>query len=119
MTSDFSHLKCMTIFQSQLGALKYFKVLPEMSAAGQPEYLGCWVLEHLSIGLTLGAGSEEPRTWEATLEHACPGGMHAMRTYRVSTRVPVLSKFALTGNVYKETDDLRRKGIFGFLLLLP
>ena len=75
------------------------------------------MLEHLAIWLTLGAGSEEPRTREATLGHAYPESMHAIRTYRVSTRVPVLSKFALTGNVYKETDDLRRKGIFEFLLL--
>ena len=75
------------------------------------------MLEHVLIGLTLGAGSEEPRTLEATLEHAYPRGMHAMRTYRASTRVLVLSKFALIGNVCKETDDLRRKGIFGFLLL--
>jgi hypothetical protein len=71
----------------------------------------------LSIRLTLRAGSEEPRTLEATLKHAYPRSIHAMRTYRANTRVLVLSKFALIGNVCKETDDLRRKGIFGFLLL--
>ena len=70
----------------------------------------------MSIGLTLGAGSEELRTREATLEHAYLRGMHATRTYRASTRVPVLSKFALIGNVYEKIDDLRRKGIFGFFL---
>jgi hypothetical protein len=76
------------------------------------------VLKHLSIGLTLGAGSEEPRTWEATLEHAYPEDMHAIKTYKASTKVPVLSKFALTENIYKKTDNLRKKGIFGFLFLL-
>ena len=30
------------------------------------------MLEHVSIGLTLGAGSEEPRTLEATLEACVP-----------------------------------------------
>ena len=32
-------------FPESAGALKYFKVLPEMSAAGQPEYLGCWNIQ--------------------------------------------------------------------------
>jgi hypothetical protein len=77
------------------------------------------LLEHLSIGLILGAGSEEPRTLEATLEHAYPRGMHAMRTYKISIKVPVLSKFALIKNIYKKTDNLRKKNIFKFLLLRP
>jgi hypothetical protein len=72
----------------------------------------------LLIGLTLGAGSEESRILEAILEHAYLRGMHVMKIYKVSIRVLVLSKFAFIGNVCKETDDLYRKGIFGFLLLL-